>query len=306
MTTEPTQVDASLIVPMDDWDDITPIQAPEPKEETPSETQEDVTEEEAQEIQDDEEDDKEEEEKKAAEPDLHRKKPRALREKEKRIEAEGRAAVTQQELAIERYRVQQLQEAIDRLTSGSKPQQQTEDDIDNVIRAAGYDPDEIIDKAPFAAIIKRTQSNQASVEQIKQQMVGESIKSSINTAITASPEVADAITFYAQSKTAEALAAADALGIACTPQQAQEAAVEKAQQILVQAHNSGRDPAQAIYALAKGMGFKPKAVAKTGGIDYNKLDSLRDAAGKPPYQAESATSKSAKSNHGNSVDMSDW
>jgi hypothetical protein len=226
--------------------------------------------------------DEEDEEEVKAEP--QGRKPRALREKEKRLEVQSERDALKEQLAIERYRNEQLR-AFKEL---SQPEKQ--EDGDAILRAAGIDPDSVIDKDAIVAMVKQNNALRDSTLKTEEARHSDAIRGSILTAQAQNPDFSDAVAFYAEQKALEARSVAQALGIVANEDDVRQAVVNKTQEIVNQAYRAGKDPAQALLVLAKSMGFKPqpKPVAKESGLDYNALNNLRDAAGKPAYQAESA------------------
>jgi hypothetical protein len=235
--------------------------------------------------------------------DEPKRKPRALREKEKRLEAQVRAAELEKELAIARYQAKQYEEALGLMKKTPEPTI----DVDAELRAAGIDPDTVIDKDAIAAVLRAQNSGRENVQRLEQQRTADNIKLSLSTAQSQNPDFMDAIQHYAAMKSAEAKASAEALGIDATDNDIQQAVVIKTQEILLNAYRAGKDPAQAIVKLSTSMGFKSKPrVDNKNAIDYDKLTQLRDAAGKPPYKAESPkTVVKTKVSADGVVDM-DW
>ena len=235
--------------------------------------------------------------------DEPKRKPRALREKEKRLEAQVRAAELEKELAIARYQAKQYEEALGLMKKSPEPSI----DVDAELRAAGYDPDTIIDKEAHIATVRAQRALQAHVERLEAQRTVSAITSSMDAAQAQNPHFMDAIQHYANVKTQEARAIAKAKGIAATENDIQQAVVGNTQEIVMGAYRSGQDPAQALLDLAMGLGFKSKPrVDNKDAIDYDKLTQLRDAAGKPPYKAESPkTVVKTKVSADGVVDM-DW
>jgi hypothetical protein len=220
-----------------------------------------------------------------AKPEPQGRKPRALREKEKRLEIQSERDALKEQLAIERYRNEQL-----RTFKELQEQKQPTQDDDALLRAAGIDPETLVDKEAIVAMVKQNNAIRAAAQSNEESRHADAIRGSILTAQAQNPDFSDAVAFYAEQKALEARAVAEALGVQATEDDVRQAVVNKTQEIVNQAYRAGKDPAQALMTMAKTMGYKPqpKPLTKGDGLDYNALNNLRDAAGKPAYQAESA------------------
>lgn len=292
----------------DDWDAEPAASAPQPEPEQPTPVtngEEEGQPNDAEPDEDDEDDGEEEEPEQQEGKPQPKKLPRGLREKHKRIAAEKKAEEAQKiaaerdkELQVSNYRIQQLEETVRELLKERQQEAQpqlSEDEVNAILIENKLNPDSIVDKEAFAIFLqnnkKNNQQNIQSVQQIEQQIVGEKIKQSVITAQQTIPDYADAMAFYAQAKANEALAAAEAMGMPFTEEDANNAVLEKVQYIMLQAHKAKQDPAQAVYRIAQKIGYKSKPLTTEPKIDHNKLTQLRDAAGTPAYQAESANAK---------------
>lgn len=227
-----------------------------------------------------------------------REHDRAERMKEEAAEARAKAEQAQLELQKLQIQMQNMQEAIDLVGKGAAPQGGQDVDQDKILRDAGFDPDEIIDKDFAVKMLQQNQTTQQQTQQAQQKAEASAYENSVNTTLASlgdnKKHVEAAINHLinVQAKTIQVNAGLS--GQKLTEQQAIDAAAEEVNRAGFEVYRNNQNPVTWAWEMAKSYGFNTQALQNPPQPAKNKVEDLqraRDMAGMPeisPVQAKYA------------------
>jgi len=271
------------------FDEPLNLEAPESEEKPATEVEEgDEPDEEEEESEGEESEElkpEEEEKPKKREPRWKREAERARREEAARVETERQLAALQEQN-------KNLEDLLKNKLSGKSEEDVTEEQKDAFLKQNGFNPDDIVDKDTVIQILQNSGKTMQSVDALRGQMMANTIQSSIVAAKQTTPDIQDAMKHFASVKSQEYKLLANQSGEKLSDEDAAQRAISAASALMISAAETGQDPAAAVYEYAKAMGYKPKKdLPKQDDIDINKLQELRDTAGKPSYNVAPVGSK---------------